>query len=181
MEERNIEARINKSILVIAEGDITNESTEAIVNAANSGLVGGGGVDGSIHKGGGLRIMQECRKINGCLTGHAVITTGGNLKAKYVIHAVGPRYQKGNNKNAKLLKSAYLESLKLASERKIKSISFPAISTGVYGYPVIEAANIALKTIIEYLNMHSDIELVRFILFNHNIYNIFIEEFKKLS
>src|SRR5512136_2459635 len=168
-----MEVQINNSTLAIAEEDITNESTDAIVNAANSRLAGGAGVDGAIHRAGGPSIMQECRKIGGCPTGQAVITTGGNLKAKYVIHTVGPVYQGGNKGEAALLKSAHLESLKLASARKLKSISFPAISTGVYGYPVNEAANIALKTAIDYLKEHGDIELVRFVLFGRNTYDIF--------
>lgn len=174
-----MEVKINKSILALTEGDITNESTDAIVNAANSMLIGGAGVDGAIHKAGGPSI-QACRKIGGCPTGHAVITTAGNLKAKYVIHAVGPRYQGGNTGEAALLKSAHLESLKLASARRLKSIAFPAISTGVYGYPLHEAAHIALKTAIDYLKEHSDIELVRFVLFDHKTYDIFTEELKKL-
>jgi O-acetyl-ADP-ribose deacetylase (regulator of RNase III) len=176
-----MEVKINKSILVLAEGDITNESTDAIVNAANSGLFGGSGVDGAIHNAGGPSIMQECRRIGGCPTGHAVITTAGNLKAKYVIHAVGPIYREGNEREAGLLKSAHLESLKLASSRKIKSIAFPAISTGAYGYPVNEAAHIALKTTVDYLKENSDIELVRFVLFDRKTYNIFTEELKKLE
>jgi len=175
-----MEVKINNSTLALAEGDITSESTDAIVNAANSRLAGGAGVDGAIHRAGGPSIMQECRKIGGCPTGQAVITTGGNLKAKYVIHTVGPVYQGGNKGEAALLKSAHLESLKLASARKLKSIAFPAISTGVYGYPVNEAANIALKTAIDYLKEHGDIELVRFVLFGRNTYDIFAEELRKL-
>jgi len=175
-----VEAKINNSILALVEGDITNESTDAIVNAANSRLAGGAGVDGAIHRAGGPSIMQECRKIGGCPTGQAVITTGGNLAAKYVIHTVGPIYQGGNKGEAALLKSAHLESLKLASAKKLKSIAFPAISTGVYGYPVNEAAQIALKTAIDYLKEHSDIELVRFVLFGRKTYDIFAEELKKL-
>jgi O-acetyl-ADP-ribose deacetylase (regulator of RNase III) len=124
--------------------------------------------------------MQECRKIGGCPTGHAVITTGGNLKAKYVIHTVGPRYQGGNKGEAALLKRAHLESLKLASARKIKSIAFPAISTGVYSYPTHDAAQIALKTTIDYLKEHHDIERVLFVLFDRTTYDIFTEELKKL-
>ncbi len=178
---KNMEIQVNKSILVLLKGDITNESTDVIVNAANSGLVGGGGVDGAIHWAGGPSIMQECRKIGGCPTGHAVITTAGNLKAKYVIHTVGPIYRGGNKGETALLKSAYLESLKLASSRKIKSIAFPAISTGVYGYPINDAAHIALKTTIDYLKKNYDIELVRFVLFDCNTYDIFTEELKKLG
>jgi O-acetyl-ADP-ribose deacetylase (regulator of RNase III) len=175
-----MEAKINNSTLALAEGNITNELTDAIVNAANTRLAGGAGVDGAIHLAGGPSIMEECRKIGGCPTGQAVITTGGNLRAKYVIHTVGPIYQGGNKGEATLLKSAHLESLKLASAKKLKSISFPAISTGVYGYPVHEAAQIALKTAIDYLKEHSDIELVRFVLFGRKTYDIFAEELKKL-
>jgi O-acetyl-ADP-ribose deacetylase len=175
-----MEVKINKSIFALIVGDITNESTDAIVNAANSRLMGGSGVDGAIHRIGGPSISEECRKIGSCPTGHAVLTTAGNLQAKYVIHTVGPRYQGGNKEEATLLKSAYFESLKLASTRKIKSISFPAISTGVYGYPVHYAAYIALKTTIDYLKEYSDIELVRFVLFDHKTYDTFIEELKKL-
>lgn len=175
-----MEIKINKSTLVITEGDITNESTEAIINAANQRLIGGGGVDGAIHRAGGPSIMQECRKIGSCPTGYAVITSAGNLKAKYVIHTVGPIYREGNKIEAILLKNAYMESLKLASSRKIKSIAFPAISTGMYGYPIHEAAYIALKTTIEYLKKNNDIKLIRFVLFNQNTYNIFNEELKRL-
>ena len=175
-----MEAKINKSLLSLVEGDITSEGTDAIVNAANSRLAGGAGVDGAIHRAGGPSIMDECRRIGGCPTGQAVITTGGHLKAKYVIHTVGPIYQGGAKGEANLLRSAHLESLKLASARKLKSIAFPAISTGVYGYPVNEAAHIALQTAIDYLKEHSDIELVRFVLFGRKAYDIFTEEMKKL-
>jgi O-acetyl-ADP-ribose deacetylase (regulator of RNase III) len=175
-----MEVTINNSKLALTEGDITTESTDAIVNAANTRLAGGVGVDGAIHRAGGPSIMDDCRKIGGCPTGQAVITTGGNLKAKYVIHTVGPVYQGGNKGEAALLRSAYSESLKLASARKLKSIAFPAISTGVYGYPVDEAAQIALKTAIDYLQEHSDIELVRFVLFGRKTYDLFAEELKKL-
>jgi O-acetyl-ADP-ribose deacetylase (regulator of RNase III) len=175
-----MEVKINKSILSLVEGDITSEKTDAIVNAANSRLAGGAGVDGAIHRAGGPSIMEECRKIGGCPVGQAVITTGGNLNAKFVIHTVGPIYQSGEKGESNLLKSAHLESLKLASARKLKSIAFPAISTGVYGYPLHEAAQIALKTAIDYLNEHSDIELIRFVLFGRKTYDIFTEELKKL-
>ncbi len=176
-----MEVKIGKSTLAIVEGDITKETTEAIVNAANSGLRGGGGVDGAIHRAGGPTIMEECRKIGHCPTGQAVITTGGNLKAKYVIHTVGPVYSGGNRNEAGLLKSAYLESLKLASKKGIRSLSFPAISTGAYGYPLNEAARIALKTAIDYLEEHPEIEAVRFVLFGKHMYDIFTEELKKLT
>ncbi|KYK21504.1 RNase III inhibitor [Thermoplasmatales archaeon SM1-50] len=175
-----MEQHINASTLILTCGDITKETTDAIINAANNRLAGGGGVDGAIHRTGGPTIMKECRKIGGCPTGKAVITTGGNLKAKYVIHTVGPRYQEGTRNEAALLKSAYLESLKLASKKNLKSVAFPAISTGVYGYPLNEAANIALQTTIDYLKEHQDITLVKFVLYDQNSYNIFIEELKKI-
>ena len=171
---------INASTLILAQGDNTKESTDAIVNAANSSLAGGGGVDGAIHRAGGPAIMQACRTIGSCPTGKAVITTGGNLEAKYVIHTVGPRYHDGTKGEALLLKSAYRESLTLASSKNIKSIAFPAISTGAYGYPLHEAAHIALKTTIDYLKEYHDIQLVRFVLYDHTTYDIFTQELKKL-
>jgi O-acetyl-ADP-ribose deacetylase (regulator of RNase III) len=171
---------INTTTLVLTVGDITRETTDAIVNAANSRLAGGGGVDGAIHRAGGPTIMQECRRIGGCPAGKAVITTAGNLKARYVIHTVGPRYHDGTRNEATLLKSAYLESLRLASKKNLTSISFPAISTGAYGYPVHEAARIALQTTIEYLGDHQAIRLVRFVLYHQSIYAIFAEELNRL-
>ena len=165
-----MKVKINNSILELVEGDITQEETEAIVNAANSGLRGGGGVDGAIHRAGGPKIMEECRKIGRCPTGNAVITSGGLLKAKYVIHAVGPIYHGGEKGDAEFLAGAYLNSLKRASENKILSISFPSLSTGAYGYPFDEAAPVALKTIIEYLKHHDEIEHVRFVLFGEEAY-----------
>jgi O-acetyl-ADP-ribose deacetylase (regulator of RNase III) len=156
------------------------EETDAIVNAANSRLAGGAGVDGAIHRAGGPSIMEECRLIGGCPTGQAVITHGGRLKARYVIHTVGPVYQGGTKGEAALLKSAYLESLKLASSRGLKSLAFPAISTGVYSYPLADAARIALKTAIDYLNTHGDLELIRFVLFDQKTLDVFAEELRKL-
>ena len=175
-----MEVKIGKSTLAIVEGDITKEETEAIVNAANSGLRGGGGVDGAIHRAGGPSILEECRKIGHCPTGQAVITSGGNLPAKYVIHTVGPVWSGGNRNEAGLLKSAYLESLKIASKKGLKSVSFPAISAGAYGYPLNEAARIALKTAIDYLKEHQEIELVRFVLFGKPMLDVFAEQLKKL-
>ncbi|MBN2600240.1 MAG: O-acetyl-ADP-ribose deacetylase [Candidatus Thermoplasmatota archaeon] len=175
-----MEHRINASTLLLTYGDITKETTDVIVNAANSRLAGGGGVDGAIHRAGGPSIMQECRKIGGCPTGKAVITTGGNLKARYVIHTVGPRYYDGTGNEAALLKSAYLESLRLASKKNLKSIAFPAISTGAYGYPLHEAARIALQTTLEYLTEHQELAVVKFVLYDHTTYDIFAEELHKL-
>ena len=174
------EVTINKSLLALVQGDITAEATDAIVNAANSGLRGGGGVDGAIHRIGGPAIMEECRKIGSCPPGRAVITTGGNLKAGYVIHAVGPIYQGGKKGEALLLKGAYRESLKLAAANRIKSIAFPAISAGAYGYPPMDGANIALATTCDYLKEHDDIEHVRFVLFNRVTYDAFAEALKTI-
>ena len=175
-----MEVKINSATLALVQGDITKEETDAIVNAANSGLRGGGGVDGAIHRAGGPLIMEECRKIGYCPTGQAVVTTGGNLRAKHVIHTVGPVYKGGARGEANLLKSAYLESLKQATKKDVKSVSFPAISAGIYGYPLNEAAHIAIKTTIDYLKENKGIELVRFVLFDKKIYDIFSEELRKL-
>ena len=176
-----MEVKIGASTLAVVEGDITKEETDAIVNAANSGLRGGGGVDGAIHRTGGPAIMQECRAIGHCPTGQAVITTGGNLKARYVIHTVGPVWGGGNRNEAGLLKSAYLESLKLASQKGLKSLSFPAISTGAYGYPLHDAARIALRTAFDYLKDHPEIERVRFVLFGKPMFDLFSEELGKIA
>lgn len=174
-----MEILINRGTLALVEGDITKEETDAIVNAANSRLMGGAGVDGAIHRAGGPSIMDECRKIGGCPTGQAVITTGGNLKAGHVIHTVGPIYQGGTKGEADLLRSAYLTSLKLAAARGLKSIAFPAISTGVYSYPLAEAAHIALKTAVDYLREHTDLRVIRFVLFDRRTYDAFAAELKK--
>ena len=160
--------QIGTSRLELVEGDITKQDTEAIVNAANSSLLGGGGVDGAIHRAGGPQILEECRKIGGCPTGEARITTGGRLPARWVIHTVGPVYRDGNHGEADLLASAYRNSLRLASERAIKTVAFPSISTGVYGYPLAQAARIALTTTRDYLKAHPEIALVRFVLFGQS-------------
>ena len=171
---------IGRSTLEVVQGDITLQDTEAIGNAANSALAGGGGVDGAIHRAGGPSIMAELKaKYKGCPTGSAVITGGGNLKAKYVIHAVGPRYS-GTPKDVELLSSAYRKSLELCTQYKIASIAFPSISTGVYGYPVEEASRIALKTVADYLKEHPEIQLARFVLFDTKTYRAYEEALKKL-
>ena len=175
-----MEVKINQGLIALVMGDITEEETDAIVNAANTRLSGGAGVDGAIHRAGGPSIMAECRKIGGCPTGQAVITTGGNLKAKQVIHTVGPVYQGGTKGEAELLRSAYLSSLKLAAAKGLKSIAFPAISTGVYSYPLPEAAHIALKTAVDYLRENTDIDVIRFVLFDRRTYDAFAAELKKL-
>lgn len=172
---------INKGTLSLAEGDITQQETEAIANAANKSLRGGGGVDGAIHRAGGPMILEECIQIGGCETGEAVITSGGNLKAKHVIHTVGPVYRDGNHNEPELLENAYRNSLQLTSSKGIKSISFPSISTGAYGYPMEEAAEIALKTAIRYLQDNEDIALIRFVLFGQKTLEIYKKVLKKLT
>ena len=143
------EVTINQTRLSLIRGDITRQDTEAIVNTANPGLMGGGGVDGAIHRAGGPKILEECKEIIARIgrleTGRAVITSGGNLKTKYVIHTVGPVWHGGNRGEAELLASAYRESLRLATENGLNSLSFPSISTGVYSYPLREAATIAVE------------------------------------
>jgi O-acetyl-ADP-ribose deacetylase (regulator of RNase III) len=176
-----MEIKINKGTLSITEGDITKQETEAIVNAANKSLLGGGGVDGAIHRAGGPSILEECRKIGGCETGEAVITTGGNLKADYVIHTVGPIYRNGMSGEPYLLNNAYGNCLKLASAKGIKSISFPSISTGAYRYPLEDAAEIALKIAVTYLKEHTDIELIRFVLFGKDAYEVYEKTLMKVK
>ncbi len=164
------------AILELDQGDLTVETTEAVVNAANSSLLGGGGVDGAIHRAGGPAILQECRKIresqfrDGLPTGHAVATTGGRLRAKYVIHTVGPIWHGGQRGEAELLASCYRESLKVAEDLGLTSVSFPSISTGAYGYPVHEAARVALAATLEALANARSVKKVRFVLFGEGAY-----------
>ncbi len=171
MDNDPITIPINQATLTILQGDITRQETDAIVNAANSSLMGGGGVDGAIHRAGGHAITAECRQIvarQGRLPmGEAVITTGGDLKAKHVIHTVGPVWYGGSKGEAEMLSNAYRESLNLAAEHGLKSISFPSISTGAYGYPVAEAAGVAMRAIASYLReCTSSIKEVAFVLFD---------------
>lgn len=175
-----MEINVNGTVIALVLGDITKEETDAIVNAANSGLRGGGGVDGAIHRAGGPSIMAECRQIGYCPAGQAVVTTAGNLKVKYVIHTVGPVYRGGTKGEDRLLASAYRESLNQAVRKKAESVSFPAISAGIYGYPLREAAQVALKTTIDFLKENQGIKLVRFVLFSRDVYDAFEEELKKL-
>jgi O-acetyl-ADP-ribose deacetylase len=157
--------KIHQSTLDLIQGDIVAQDVDAIVNAANSSLLGGGGVDGAIHRAAGPELMAECRTIGGCPTGEARITRGYRLKARHIIHTVGPVYH-GRPRDAELLASAYRSSLQLASQHNIKTLAFPSISTGAYGYPLDDAAPIALRTVEEYLIKHPEIELVRFILWD---------------
>lgn len=155
----------------LQEGDITKITVDAIVNAANSGLRGGGGVDGAIHRAGGPSIMEECRKIGGCPTGEAVITTAGNLPAQYVIHTVGPIWNGGNHAEKELLQSAYYNSLLLANQYQLRAIAFPNISTGIYGYPKEEAAKVAVDVVRKYEETFPD--LVYFVCFDEENYGIY--------
>jgi len=166
-----VKVNIENRVLELIEGDITEMTTDAVVNAANAQLVLGGGVAGAIRKKGGPKIQDECNKIGGTFVGGAVITTGGNLKAKYVIHAVGPRMGEGNEDEK--LKNATLNSLKVADENNLKSISFPAISTGIFGFPIQRCAEIMLKTAIDYLKGQTGLQRIVFCLFGQESYKVF--------
>jgi len=166
-----MEIIVNQTKLTLIQGDITKQTTDAIVNAANSSLMGGGGVDGAIHRTGGPTILEQCKQIvakQGRLPpGKAVITSGGNLPAKYVIHTVGPYWQGGSSNEAQVLTSCYKESLKIAEAKKLSSISFPAISTGAYRYPLDQATNVALEAVISFLKEEAvSLKEVRFVLFD---------------
>jgi O-acetyl-ADP-ribose deacetylase (regulator of RNase III) len=178
MEKQAREFVIKQARLSIIQGDITKQATDAIVNAANPGLMGGGGVDGAIHRAGGPAILEECKQIvasQGRLpTGKAVITTGGNLAAKHVIHTVGPIWQGGNKGEASLLESAYRQSLKLAAAHNLTSVSFPSISTGAYGYPVAEAARVATAAVVSFLREQvTSVKEVVFVLFDSRTYDAY--------
>jgi len=176
-----MQVSVGSATVELVEGDITEQDVDAIVNAANSTLLGGGGVDGAIHRAGGPEILEECRTLGGCATGHAKITTGGNLPARHVIHAVGPVYRGGGQGEAELLASAYRHSLEVASAKGLRSVAFPSISTGAYRYPVEEAARIALSTVIAYVREHPGLELVRFVLFGRPTYEVFARVLDELT
>ncbi len=161
-----MQAQINQTTLELVQGDITKQDVDAIVNAANSSLLGGGGVDGAIHRAAGAELLAETRMLGGCQTGDAKISGGYKLKARHVIHTVGPIYRPGDDDAARLLASAYRRSLEVAVENSVRSLAFPAISTGIYGYPLTEAAVIALQTVCEFVATNSEIELVRFVLYD---------------
>jgi O-acetyl-ADP-ribose deacetylase len=181
-----MEFQVGKAILQLIKGDITDVETDAIVNAANSSLMGGGGVDGAIHRKGGPKILEECKRIratewpDGLPTGKAVITSGGNLKAKHVIHTVGPVWLGGFHVEAELLKQAYKNSLRLAVAKGLKTIAFPSISTGAYGYPIEDASRIAVRTVKEFLEKEDKLEKVVFVLFSERDFEIYLETAKSI-
>ena len=162
-------------------GDITTLDVDAIVNAANHTLLGGGGVDGAIHRAAGPMLKEECRRLGGCKTGEAKITKGYNLKARYVIHTVGPVYSDGRHNEPELLRNCYVNSLRLARENGIKTIAFPSISTGAYGYPIREAAPIAIGSVIDFLKTDNTIEKVIFALFSQTDYGIYSTELSRFK
>lgn len=175
---------IGQARLSLIQGDVTGQTTDAIVNAANPGLMGGGGVDGAIHRAGGPAILEECKQIvakQGRLpTGQAVITTAGKMKTKHVIHTVGPVWHGGGHQEATLLASAYRESLKVAANNKLRNVSFPSISTGVYAYPIELASRIALRTVIDFLSKPSSVKEVVFVLHGENNYKAYEEALKEV-
>ena len=170
-----------KGRVVVKVGDITKEDADAIVNAANGSLMGGGGVDGAIHRAGGPDILKECREIrktkypDGLPTGEAVVTTAGKMQAKYVIHTVGPVYGRGGKEKAEQLAACYKNSLTLAREKKLKTIAFPAISTGVYGYPLEEAARVSSRSLEEFLSKDSSLHEVRMVFFSRSDAEMFLK------
>ena len=180
MSSPSLESFIAGRVLVLV-GDITQQDVTAIVNAANSTLLGGGGVDGAIHSAGGPKILEECKQVrkttypDGLPTGQAVLTTGGNLPAKYVIHTVGPVYGRDPERESELLAACYQNSLRLAHQHAISSIAFPSISTGVYGYPKPEAAKISSSAIKEFLTADEQIEQVRLVFFQQGDARVFLQ------
>lgn len=178
MNENGIVTKINDNVLELVKDDITAQKTDAIVNAANSRLAPGGGVAGAIHRAAGYELWEECKKLDGCRTGEAKITKGYNIPAPYVIHTVGPVYS-GSDDDPILLKASYENSLKLAKEKDLKSISFPALSTGAFGYPKREAAEIAFNTIMNFLRNNKKPNIVRFVLYSERDFNIHKEVLEK--
>ncbi|MGP3667066.1 MAG: macro domain-containing protein [Candidatus Bathyarchaeota archaeon] len=173
-----MKVKVKNSVIELVKGDITDLEVDAIVNAANSQLKLGGGVAGAIRKKGGPKIQEECDKIGYCPVGGAVITGAGNLKAKYVVHAVGPRYGEGNEDDK--LKNATLNSLKIAEQYKVKTIAFPAISTGIFGFPKDRCAEIMLQTTVNYLKSETKIEKVVFCLYDDETFKIFQDKLDKM-
>ena len=179
------EVQVGKARIRFAQGDITNMETDAIVNAANSSLMGGGGVDGAIHRRGGPRILEECKRIrreqwpDGLPTGKAVITSGGNLKAKHVVHTVGPVWHGGREGEAELLRDAYMNSLRTAVLNKLRTVAFPSISTGAYGYPILRASREAVRAVKVFLETEDSLDEVVFALFSEHDLTVYLEAAKE--
>ncbi len=176
-----LELSIGMARIELVQGDITAQDTEAIVNAANGGLLGGGGVDGAIHRAGGPAILAACRLLGGCPTGEARITTAGRLAAKHVIHTVGPIYVDGKQGEPELLASAYRKSLALAAQHGVRSLAFPSISTGAYGFPILAAAPIALREVVSGLRRHSELVLARFVLFRSTDLDVYSRALSEIA
>ena len=158
--------------------DITEQKVDAIVNAANTSLLGGGGVDGAIHRAAGPRLLEECRKLGGCPTGQAKITTGGNLPAKFVIHTVGPIWRGGGKREDQQLRECYLNSMKLAEQNRVRTIAFPSISTGAYGFPIERAARIAVSTVRECLD-RMPVQTLLFVCFSQSDFDVYQEALER--
>jgi O-acetyl-ADP-ribose deacetylase len=179
-----MEFQVGNAILELVKGDITEIEADAIVNAANATLLGGGGVDGAIHRRGGPQILEECKRLratewpDGLPTGCAAITSGGNLKAKHVVHTVGPIWRGGFYEEAKLLKQAYRSSLKLAATYGLKTVAFPSISTGAYGYPIEEASRVAVGAVKDFLEKEDKLEKVSFVLFSDRDFEVYLKAVK---
>ena len=178
---KETEFHVGSAKVCLVQGDITDMETDAVVNAANSSLMGGGGVDGAIHRRGGPSILEQCKRLRarewpgGLPTGKAAVTTGGNLKAKYVIHTVGPVWRGGNQREPELLAEAYRNSLKLAVSKGLKTVAFPSISTGAYGYPIEQASRIALATAKEFLEREDNLDRVVFVLFSRDDLEVYMD------
>jgi O-acetyl-ADP-ribose deacetylase (regulator of RNase III) len=178
----NNKFKVGNAIVRLVRGDITEMETDAIVNAANSSLMGGGGVDGAIHRRGGPQILEECKRIRatewpqGLPTGRAVITSGGNLKARYIIHTVGPIWRGGNRGESELLAQAYQNSLRLAVAKGLKTVAFPSISTGAYGYPIEDACRVALEAVKEFLEKEDNLDEVIFALFSESAFEVYADK-----
>ncbi len=182
MPGKPLSVKVGDTLLEIVEGDITRQEVDAIVNAANRTLLGGGGVDGAIHRAGGPAVLEECRLLGGCETGDAKATTAGRMKAERVIHTVGPVWRGGDKGEARLLESCHRRCLEIARREGLRSVAFPAVSTGVYGYPMKEAARVALSTVLDEIGKHpGTLDLVRFVLFGEEAFRTWKETLEEIE